>query len=84
PFVFSEQTPLEMLLLFFHKKPKKPKTDGERWKITTPDLDNCAYLVSNALKSTIFPDDRQIVSLKCEKKVHPHFEGILIKINALQ
>jgi Holliday junction resolvase RusA-like endonuclease len=50
--------------------------------ISKPDLDNLAYLVTNAMKGIIYRDDSQIVE-KCERKQYGIDPRIVVEIRDL-
>ena len=71
--IFTQAT--EMHLTFFRKIPKSAsKAMREKMlkhvilPITRPDVDNYAYLVTNALKSIVYSDDSLITDLHIHKR----------------
>ncbi|MFH1740686.1 MAG: RusA family crossover junction endodeoxyribonuclease [bacterium] len=56
---------------FYLPKPKKAKYN---YMVTTPDLDNLAYAVTNALKGIIYHDDCQVVQMTAVKIYADGFE----------
>jgi len=67
---------------FYLPKPKKPKY---KYMVTTPDLDNLAYAVTNALKGIIYHDDCQVVQMTAVKIYADGFEPhAIIKIEELE
>ena len=42
--------------------------DGRIQHIVRPDVDNCGYLITNAMKKIIYNDDSQVVDLYLHKR----------------
>lgn len=63
-------TPITMHLNFFLKKPKSYsfKKAGHSLHVKKPDVDNLAYLITNALKKIVYLDDSQIYRMEIEKQ----------------
>lgn len=73
--------PFSMTCCFFMKGNKKTRP---KWFDITPDDDNLAYLISNALSGVVYRDDRQRVDLRVIKRVaHGIPPGVYIEIAAL-
>lgn len=67
--------PVQLDLAFFFPIPlKTPKAKKRQMlnqiihHIKTPDADNCAYLITNALKEIVYKDDSQIIDLYIHKR----------------
>lgn len=67
--------PIQMDLTFYFKVPKSTSGTKRRQMlnhvihhIKRPDIDNCAYLVTNALKKIFYEDDSQIIDLYLHKR----------------
>ena len=67
--------PVQVDLTFFFKPPKSTSSIKRRQMlnhvihhIKRPDVDNCAYLITNALKTIFFQDDSQIIDLNLHKR----------------
>lgn len=59
-------SPIEIRMMFLLKKPQKhPKHHVVHVK--RPDIDNLAYLVTNALKGIVYKDDSQIYKMSLYK-----------------
>lgn len=79
---FAPETPLEgpidLRIMFFMPIPKatsKARADQMQRRImlpiTRPDVDNLAYLVTNALKTIVYTDDSQI----CEQHIYKVYDA---------
>jgi len=67
---------------FYLPKPKRPKY---KYMVTTPDLDNLAYAVTNALRGIVYRDDCQVVQMTAVKIYADGFEPhAIIKIEELE
>ena len=67
---------------FYLPKPKRAKY---RYMVTTPDLDNLAYAVTNALKGVVYKDDCQVVQMTAVKIYADGFDPhAVIKISTLE
>ncbi len=55
---------VEVHLTFNLRKPKRGKVTHHTKR---PDIDNLAYLVTNAMKDLVYEDDSQIVKMTLEK-----------------
>lgn len=67
--------PIQLDLTFYLPIPSKTSKvtrqqmiNGTRLPVTRPDIDNLAYVVTNALKSIVYDDDSQIVDLTLRKR----------------
>jgi Holliday junction resolvase RusA-like endonuclease len=67
--------PVQMFVTFYFKPPKSASGIRRRQMlnhvihhIKRPDVDNCAYLVTNALKNIFYVDDSQIIDLVLSKR----------------
>ncbi len=77
--LYDAGVPISVDLVFYRTPPKKKVND---LPVVMPDLDNFAYLVTNALKGICYHDDNQIVESFNQKfyadKDHP--AGVKIEI----
>ena len=48
------------------KRHKREEHKGRLWKETTPDADNTAKLVFDALNGVAYADDKTVVSMTCQ------------------
>lgn len=78
--------PIKMELLFYLPIPKSASKIRLRQMvnqvilpISKPDVDNLAYLVTNALKGIVYADDAQIVDLILHKR-YSEFPATVIKV----
>lgn len=82
--LFPKEVALEATFTFCFKIPvswskKKAQAHREQPHIGAPDLDNLIKFYLDAINGVVYPDDRQIASLKAIKKWAPQdrVEGIL-------
>lgn len=82
--------PIEMILTFLLPIPKsaskalrKAMINRVVLPIKKPDIDNLAYLVTNALKKIVYEDDSQIVAQKIFK-FYSEKPGTIIQIKPIQ
>lgn len=75
---FAPESPMtgaiSLTLTFFREVPKSVSSTKRRQMlnhvilpVTRPDIDNYAYIVTNALKELVYQDDSQICELICRK-----------------
>lgn len=69
------QGPLHVFISFYLPIPKKAAgtlrqqmANGIALPVRRPDIDNLAYIVTNAMKEIIYEDDAQIVDLTLSKR----------------
>ena len=69
------QGPLHVFITFYLPIPKKARGNLRQQMINAvalpirrPDIDNLAYLVTNAMKELVYEDDAQIVDLTLSKR----------------
>lgn len=79
--MFPKGTPVKLEVMFFLKRPEADFKKGKRgvdsltkkamswlWAPITPDVDNLAKFVMDALSGLVYHDDRQVVLLVAQKK----------------
>ena len=70
--------PVHVTIMFYFSPPKSLSTRQKKrlienqWHVKKPDIDNLAYLVTNALKGIVIRDDSQIVTLALTKGYGEH------------
>jgi len=64
---FDTGVPLCLSVTFWHRRPKSAPKDRE-YPVTTPDVDNEAKLVMDAMKPNIYSSDSQIVTALLRKR----------------
>lgn len=57
--------PLAATIVFFYPRPKSKKYQA--WKDTTPDFDNIAKAICDALQGIVYRNDSQIADARCVK-----------------
>lgn len=67
--------PVSVIITFYmpipkatNKKTREQMLNGVCLHVRRPDLDNMAYMVTNAMKELVYEDDSQIVDLKISKR----------------
>lgn len=78
--------PIQMDLTFYFDIPKttsgvrrRQMLNGVMHHTKRPDVDNCAYLITNALKKIFYEDDSQIIDLTLHKR-YGEFPKTVVKI----
>jgi Holliday junction resolvase RusA-like endonuclease len=82
--------PVSVDLVFYFEPPKSTSSVKRRQMlnhvihhIKRPDADNCAYLVTNALKGIFYKDDSQIIDLNIHKR-YGLLAKTVVKITVLE
>lgn len=82
--------PVKLRLTFYFPVPKS--TSGVRRRqmlnhvihhIKKPDADNCAYLITNAMKNIFYRDDSQIIDLHIHKR-YGHEPKTVVEITPIE
>lgn len=83
----SDHDAIQATLTFFFAVPqswsqsKKTKAKNGDWPcIVKPDIDNLIKLVLDGLNGVVYPDDKQIVKLNCDKVYTFDVEGVHINL----
>lgn len=78
--------PIILDIFFYFQIPKstskakrKQMINGQIQHIIRPDVDNCGYLITNAMKKIIYNDDSQVVDLFLHKR-YAEVEKTVVKI----
>lgn len=91
---YAPQEPLmsaiQLDLTFYFEPPKSVSSMVRRQMLnhvihhkTRPDVDNCAYIVTNALKNMFYVDDSQIIDL-CIHKRYGHQAKTVVRITPIE
>ena len=82
--------PIQLDISFFipipsntSKKSKTQMINGMILPVKRPDIDNLAYIVTNAMKSIVYADDSQIVDMSLHKR-YGEIPKTVIKVIEIQ
>ncbi len=78
--------PVEVIIRASYVPPKswKPaKRLSAKWKTSTPDADNIAKLVKDAIKGIVYRDDAQVASLNVKKK-YGVYASLVVTVSDLE